>query len=115
MESKHFKTKELSCHHCGANRVTQELLVLLESIREKLGEPIFLTSAYRCEVHNKKCGGKPKSQHLLGKAADIHIKSKSPKQLAAFLEKNFKIGGMGIYPTFVHVDVRKFSSKPIRW
>lgn len=115
MESKHFKQKELACHCCGTNKATPELLDLLEAIREKVGEPVFVTSAYRCEKHNAKCGGKPRSQHLLGNAADIHIKSKSPKQLAAFLEKNFKIGGMGIYGTFVHVDCRKYSGKPIRW
>lgn len=115
MQSEHFKSNELACKCCGENKVTEELLDLLEAIRTKLGEPVLITSAYRCESHNLKCGGKPKSQHLLGKAADIHVKSMTPKQLHTFLEKNFKIGGMGLYPTFVHVDVRKYSGKPIRW
>ncbi len=84
----------------------------LQILRDYLGEPIHILSAYRTPSHNKKIGGKPKSQHLTASAADIIVKSKSPKQLAAIVEKlisekKLKFGGMGVYKSFIHVDIRK--------
>lgn len=90
----------------------QALAAQLQILRDSLGEPIHLNSAYRTAAYNKKVGGKPASQHLQAKAADITVKSKSPKQLAAYIEKLItagvlKFGGIGIYPGFLHVDIRK--------
>lgn len=90
----------------------QSLAKQLQILRDNLGEPIHINSGYRTEDYNKKVGGKPASQHLQAKAADITVKSKSPKQLAAYIEKlitagTLKFGGIGIYPGFVHVDIRK--------
>jgi uncharacterized protein YcbK (DUF882 family) len=83
----------------------------LQVLRDTLGEPIHINSSYRHPGYNKSIGGKPKSQHLTASAADITCKSKSPKQLAAVIEKlitekKMKQGGMGVYPGFVHYDVR---------
>lgn len=83
----------------------------LQLLRDHLNEPLHINSAYRSPEHNKKVGGKPASQHLTASAADITCKSKSPKQLAAIIEKLIKdgvlkFGGMGVYPGFVHVDIR---------
>lgn len=89
----------------------------LQLLRDHLNEPLHINSAYRSPEHNKKVGGKPASQHLTASAADITCKSKSPKQLAAIIEKLIKdgvlkFGGMGIYPGFVHVDIR---AGKVRW
>lgn len=89
----------------------QKLAEQLQILRDNLGESIHVNSGYRTAAYNKKVGGKPASQHLQAKAADITCKSKTPKQLAAFIEKlitagTLKFGGMGVYPGFVHVDIR---------
>lgn len=83
----------------------------LQVLRDFLGAPLHINSGYRSIAYNKKVGGKPLSQHLKAKAADITTKNKSPKQLAAIIEKliaegKMKQGGLGIYPGFVHYDVR---------
>lgn len=83
----------------------------LQVLRDYIGEPIHVNSGYRTPVYNAKVGGKKKSQHLLAKASDITVKSKTPKQLAAIVEKliakgELKFGGLGIYPGFIHVDIR---------
>ena len=107
--STHFDSAEFDCKCCGkgGDKVNPKLIKLLEAIREKVGEPVYVTSGYRCEAHNKAVGGKPKSQHMLGNAADIYIESKSPSKLVQILEANFHIGGIGVYARFVHVDVRE--------
>lgn len=83
----------------------------LQVLRDHLGEPIHINSGYRSPAHNAAVGGKKNSYHMKAMAADITCKSKTPKQLAAVIEKliadkKMKQGGIGIYPGFVHYDVR---------
>ena len=47
------------------------LAYYLDGIREKLGEPICISSGYRCSDLNKAVGGVANSQHLYGLAADL--------------------------------------------
>ncbi len=89
----------------------KEVAKNLQILRDEIGEAIHINSAYRTKSYNKKVGGKPLSQHLKAKAADITAKSFTPKQLAARIEKliaagKMKQGGIGIYPGFTHYDVR---------
>jgi len=94
----------------------RELALNLQVLRDHLGEAIHLNSAYRHERYNERIGGKPESQHLTASAADITVKSKTPKQLKAIVEKLIKeeklwFGGIGLYPGFLHVDIRKTSAR----
>ena len=112
--SAHFKSSEFACRcGCGQSAVSEDLIDLLEAIRTTVNKPVKITSGRRCLEHNTKCGGKPRSQHMLGNAADITVEGLSPKQLAAIIERKFKPAGMGVYKTFVHVDVR--SGPHVRW
>lgn len=47
---------------------------VLEPLRELIAEPLIVTSGYRSPEVNKGIGGAKKSQHVEGKAADIHCK-----------------------------------------
>ena len=110
--SPHFKESEFTCHCCGklpAGGMDQELINLLEAIRIKISKPIIIMSGYRCESHNKKCGGAKKSQHVQGTAADIKVKGMGASDVQHWLVVNFnkQIGGMGCYNTFTHIDTRK--------
>lgn len=106
--STYFKHSEFACHHCGKGgaKMNPKLIVLLEAIRVKLGAPITILSGYRCEPHNRACGGKVKSQHLLGNAADIKTDKMVPHEFHDWLEEHFKIDGLGSYAGFTHIDVR---------
>lgn len=114
--TKNFTTEEFRCHDGTPvpSEFEQNVKVLannLQILRDFLEEPIHVNSGYRTPIYNAKVGGKKKSQHLLAKAADITVKSKTPKQLGAVIEKlitqgKMKQGGLGIYPGFVHYDVR---------
>ena len=44
---------------------------ILQPVRDKLGQPIRVTSGYRSRQLNKAVGGAPRSQHMNGEAADI--------------------------------------------
>ncbi|MCC7290313.1 DUF882 domain-containing protein [bacterium] len=89
----------------------KEVAENLQVLRDFLDQPVHILSGYRTEEHNKKVKGKNKSQHLLAKAADITIKTHSPRQLSAIIEHlimsgKMKQGGLGLYPGFVHYDIR---------
>jgi len=115
--SEHFNSWEFACHcGCGESDVSQKLIDSLEELRLKAGQPIMILSGRRCKRHNEAVGGAENSQHKLGKAADIRIRTMTPKETMdlAKMVDSFRRGGIGFYPKngFVHVDVRGF---PARW
>ncbi len=88
----------------------------LQVLRDFLGEPIRINSAYRSEAHNKAIGGSKTSQHLLGKAADIKVKDIETKDLYLIIESliidgQMTDGGLGLYDTFVHYDIRGYKAR----
>ena len=52
---------------------------LLDPIREAWGEPIVVSSGYRCKELNTLIGGAKNSHHMLGCAADITAPLLSPQ------------------------------------
>lgn len=107
--SAHFKVREFACHD-GTDTVfvSPSLVTILEKIRTHFGKPVLINSGYRTEAWNVKQGGSPKSQHKYGMAADIHIAGVTPKQIAVYARSIMPDwGGVGVYDSFVHVDVRK--------
>ena len=59
---------------------------------------------------NKKVGGAKYSQHVQGKAADIVISGVTPYEVAKYAE-SLGAGGIGLYNSFTHVDVRPGKSR----
>jgi len=97
------------------------LCTMLEVIREAIGNtPITILSGYRSEAYNRKIGGAKHSQHVQGRAADIKCANWTARQVhEAIMERRVRghlpwLGGLGLYPTFVHVDVRP-SDRLVRW
>lgn len=113
--SEHFHRSEFACKcGCGFDTVDADLLKILESVRAHFDAPVTINSSCRCRIHNQMIGGSENSQHLFGRAADIVVKNKSPKEVIEFLESFMKgIGGIGSYETFTHVDTR--TNGPARW
>lgn len=111
--SKNFTVKEFACSD-GTDTVFVSLALvnLLQKIRNHFGKAVIINSAYRTEAHNKSIGGATYSQHKYGLAADIHINGVTPKEIAAYVETLMpSSGGIGIYKSFVHVDVRRVKSR----
>ena len=107
--SKNFKVSEFACKD-GSDTVfiSMGLVAVLQKIRDHFAKPVIITSAYRNDAYNKKVGGANYSQHKYGMAADIYINGVSPATIAEFAETIMpNTGGIGIYSSFVHVDVRE--------
>ena len=116
----HFRVREFRCRD-GSDPVfvDDELVALLQQIRQHFGTPLTITSAYRTPAHNKACGGAAYSQHLYGRAADFKIAGVGPDTVAAYAETLLPgRGGIGVYPPkagrpngWVHVDTRPEKSR----
>lgn len=112
--SENFIVKEFACKD-GSDKILidTELVKVLQKIRDHFGKPITINSAYRNATYNKKIGGASKSQHILGTASDIVVKGVAPLKVAQYAESLLdNSGGIGLYKTFTHVDVR---TKKVRW
>lgn len=111
--SKNFTVKEFACSD-GTDTVfiSLALVNLLQKIRDHFGKAVIINSAYRTEAHNKSIGGATYSQHKYGLAADIHINGVTSKEIADYVETLLpSSGGIGIYKSFVHIDVRRVKSR----
>ena len=132
--SKNFSLEELTfsitANNHGINNTPnaeakaclQRLAVeILQPIRDAWGQPIVISSGYRCPRLNAAVGGVKGSQHLLGQAADI--KANNPKDngklfsCIAQLVKSGKIQvgqliweyGSKTCPKWVHVSLPRAS------
>lgn len=54
---------------------------VLDPLRTMIGRPIIITSGYRSQLVNNLIGGSKNSQHLSGKAADIHVQGYTSQQM----------------------------------
>lgn len=127
--SAHLSWAELACHDgtpypvewCASRAV--DLAATFEAIRTELGGlPIAINSAYRTSEYNRRIGGAKLSQHVMGRALDI--RHSTLKSQAVFLRIRHMaaegrlplLGGIGLYRTFVHIDVRpKTSGRVAVW
>ena len=87
----------------------------VDEIRHRLGIPIGIVtsggSGVRCSKHNAEVGGVYNSEHLYGRAADLHSSASPAKMKAVAEEVMGNTGGIGLYDWGIHVDTGKYS----RW
>lgn len=123
--TKHLTWKELACHdgtpypeEWKGNRAIL-LAETFEVLRHACnGKSIKILSAFRTPAHNKKIGGAQHSQHLQGRALDMVPPDgytvddfyTTIKKLSEFTP----IRGIGLYKTFVHMDIRP-STRVATW
>ena len=117
-----FKVREFGCTGSDTVKLDDELVVLLQCIREHFGKPVHITSGYRTAAHNAAVGGSKSSQHLLGRAADFYVEGVDVATVADYAEKLLPDrGGIGRYPKdakhpkrstgWVHIDTRANKSR----
>lgn len=103
---KYFTINEFSSSdypNSGIN-MDSSFLTMLDNAREFAQIPFKINSGYRSATHNQKSGGKPKSSHLIGKAADISCYNSRERYVifTALIKAGFN--RIGIAETFIHVD-----------
>lgn len=111
---KYFKPEEFACKCCGEMNINLDLVKILDEIREELKFPFIILSGYRCPKHNQEIGSSDDSAHPKGNATDIKIMASMKRYLFLRLAiKKFK--RIGIYKTFIHVDIDPDLPQPVMW
>lgn len=106
MESRDFESWELVCKHCGEVGVNPLALERLQVLRDLWGEPIVLSSAYRCKNHPEEAKKEKPGHHNKGWAFDI-IATPAEQVELLVLAKSLGFKGFGFHPEFLHIDLRE--------
>lgn len=121
MINQYFTRKELICKgvargicSCGFNSIDTDTLELITAARIYFANPYHIKSACRCFKYNEivQKENNPyyaphtsNSMHMYARAIDGYIETVPVEMLYSyFADKLAGKGGLGIYPTFVHVD-----------
>ena len=107
--STNFAVKEFACKDgSDAVLVAPRLVMVLQSLRSHFCAAVTINSGYRTPQYNARVGGVTDSQHCYGTAADIVVRGKTPAQVAAYARQLMPDwGGVGVYDSFCHIDVRE--------
>jgi len=101
-----FSPAEIACRGTGKLLINEPALDKLQALRDRLGKPLIVRSAYRSPEHNRAVGGATWSKHMDGAAFDIALSNHDP---VAFEATARAVGflGFGFYPRsgFIHVDL----------
>jgi len=94
---RNFTVEELTCRcGCGQMKMDPGFMAHLETLRLVFGEPMTVTSGYRCPAHNASVSstgdGGP---HTTGKAVDIQISGVAAARLAR-MAMNMNFRGIGL-------------------
>jgi zinc D-Ala-D-Ala carboxypeptidase len=100
-----FSPREIASKGEGEILIDTDALDKLQALRNRLGKPVVLTSAYRSPAHNKRVGGAKASLHMQGNAFDVRMENHDPHEFEA-AARAVGFTGFGYYPKsgFMHID-----------
>lgn len=102
--SEHFSAEELQCPCCRGLVVVPSFVDFLESVRKSYNRPMRISSAYRCEKHNRAVGGSVTSAHLSGRAVDVVVDSSLERIELIKAATRHDVRGLGLAKNFIHLD-----------
>ena len=116
---KNSSPAEIACRGTGQLKLVPEAMDKLQALRDRLGKPLIVRSAYRSPEHNKAVSGAKALKHMQGTAFDISMANHDPVDFEAAARS---VGFLGFcyYPRsgFMHVDLgsaRQWGEKfPVR-
>lgn len=114
--SDHLYLTDFQCKcdrpYCQVVYLDEALVDSVELVWQKAGG-LIINSGHRCTAHNAAIGGRPGSLHLSGKACDMVPKKLSIPEFLVVVQSipRFKDGGIGVYKTFIHGDVRGYCAR----
>lgn len=113
---KDFAPREIACR--GDNNLAIDIISMnrLQSLRDMLGVPLVINSAYRSPTYNAKVGGAKSSQHLKAKAFDISMANHNPIEFER-AARAVGFTGFGFYKRqgFMHIDTGPAREWGVRW
>jgi zinc D-Ala-D-Ala carboxypeptidase len=102
-----FTPEEMACRGTGKLAINERAMDMLQDLRDSLGAPMVVNSAYRSPEHNRAVGGATHSKHLEAIAFDVRMHGHDPIEYIR-LARLAGFQGIGEYADkgFTHVDAR---------
>lgn len=93
---------------------------VLDPLRAMIGRPIIITSGYRSKRVNELAGGSIFSQHMSGKAADIHVQGYTPGQMGMVyrtIQMYYDFDQLILYPykNIIHISWNGDKNRQESW
>lgn len=104
-----FQPQEMACHGDGLLMIDVDAMCRLQHLRDMLGKPMHINSAYRSPAYNLKIDGAKKSEHLKARAYDCRTYNLDRADYVK-LAKEAGFNGIGYYPSFIHIDTGRARS-----
>jgi len=100
-----FSPREMACKGTGMLVIDTDAMDKLQALRDALGKPLIITSAYRSPEHNRAVGGAEASKHLDALAFDVRMDNHNPHRFEQ-AARAAGFTGFGYYPKsgFMHID-----------
>lgn len=119
----YFVPEEWHCKcgraECDAKKEpVAELASRLNTLRERLGKPIVITSGLRCQWWNdKQTGSVSDSEHVTGEGVDIAVLGSTERWalLGALFKSPLLFSRVGLGSTFIHLGVGKDKAQRVAW
>lgn len=106
--ARNFQVKDLAAaDQPRYARISPELVAALQRLRERVGAPLTVMSAYRHPAFNESLGGSSSDPHLAGLAVDLECADLSPLALAR--QALDVLGGqisISASESVLHIDIR---------
>lgn len=106
----YFDESEFVRVGCSMSDVSENLLYKLDTLRERFGKPIVITSAYRSPDLEVARGRSGKSSHCKGLAVDILCNNSADRIQLVYWALRVGFVRIGVGKTFLHLDID--SDKP---
>lgn len=105
MSYPYFPAHEIQCKcGCGEQEMSPDFMHKLIVIRKQLQTPLYITSGYRCPVHNDRVSGTGEGgPHTTGRAVDISATGRLKYQIMEAAQAQ-GMTRFGIGKNFIHID-----------
>ena len=108
----HFSPREFHCkcteckNRRGAENVQYKLLAALDDMRHIIGQPIIVTSGYRCAKHSRERSKTTPGGHHRGTAVDISMWDAGMRHLyIEWIMRNNQFQRIGVAKNFLHLQI----------
>jgi zinc D-Ala-D-Ala carboxypeptidase len=100
-----FTPRELASKDNGSLVFSTVTLDRLQKLRHQFGRPLIVTSGYRTPEHNAKVSTTGRTgPHTTGRAVDVKCLDSQTRFMIVSLALSLGFTGVGIAPTFIHLD-----------
>ena len=111
--TKNFTAEEFMCQYTGQHGIQQHVADKIQQLRDLVGRPLIITSAYRHPTHPIEAKKSTPGTHAQGLAVDIKVSSGAERYELITLGLQLGATGIGVNKTFIHLDWRE--STTVAW